>query len=127
MFSVDNQQSCTQLTTWVDDALKYIKKPFTDITWVVWANKCDLGKQKVGIEEAKCQLDGMDPNVDTSKVEYFEVSGKSGANVETAFERFIELMHTNAKLSSTNESTPGTSIVPGSGLPKSTSGGCKCR
>ena len=108
------------------DALKYIKKPFADITWVVWGNKCDLQKQKVGIEEAKCQLDGMDPNVDTSKVEYFEVSGKSGKNVESALERFIELMYTNAKQSSANESTQGTTVVPGRDPPKSTGGGCKC-
>ena len=81
VFSVTEKQSLSNLNSWIDSfiSLSKAKDSNQDFPFVILGNKIDEPERLITKEEAEkwCEKNG--------KYSYFEVSAKTGENVEKAF------------------------------------------
>jgi len=79
VYDVMDEQSYVDLPNWVRDVTRYSKDPVL----MILANKVDLGKGKVELDEAQNYAEA-------NRCKFFSVSAKDGTGIDEAFNCLVE-------------------------------------
>ena len=79
IYDSNDEQSYIDLPHWVRDVTRYTK----DAVLMILANKCDLGKGKIEVEEAQNYAEA-------NRCKFFSVSAKDGTGIDEAFNAMVQ-------------------------------------
>ena len=80
--SYDNKSSLENLNLWYQFLIEYVDLSLKEMIWLI--NKKDLGEEKV-LTEAQIEKKSKDLQLD-----YFEVSAKTGENIEDGIKNIVK-------------------------------------